>query len=189
MRDAAGQPPGAVRQLAQPGAEHGPHRRGEHRLPSIRGDSGAKRFDDEEWIAFGLAPEPRRQFRIDSVFGTQSGSQRRSRGFVESFERYGGHSGVVAQGLDQSNERMMLWNLLGACGPDDENRYRLGGPDDETDQLDGLGVTPLQIIDDEQTRAVADDDCTAHSVEQPMALSRVARQDHLGRLRGVEELR
>ena len=61
------------------------------------------------------------------------------------------------------------------------------GVDDETDQFDGLGVTPLQIVDDQQTRAVADDG-PAHCIEQPMALSQVARADRCGWLGSLEEL-
>ena len=49
----------------------------------------------------------------------------------------------------------MLWDLLAADSTHDEDRCRLSGTDDETDQFDGLGVTPLQIVDDQQTRAVA----------------------------------
>src|SRR5262245_17442422 len=63
-----GESPSAVSELAQSGAQSRPHRRCEHCLTSIRGDPGSKRFDNEEWIAFGLAPESRRQFRIDRVF-------------------------------------------------------------------------------------------------------------------------
>ena len=74
---------------------------------------------------------------------------------------------------------MMLWDLLGADGTDDEDRCRLSGTDDEADHFDGLGVTPLQIVDDQQTRAVADDG-PAHCIEQPMALSQVARPARCG---------
>jgi hypothetical protein len=81
----------------------------------------------------------------------------------------------VAQGVDESNEGMMLWDLLRADSTDDEDRCRLSGTDDETDELDGLGVTPLQIVDDQQAWAVAGDHGSAHSIEQPMALSQVAR--------------
>ena len=63
-----GESPSAVSQLAQSGAQHRPHRRCEHCLTSIRGDPGSKSFDDKEWIAFGLAPESCRQFRINRVF-------------------------------------------------------------------------------------------------------------------------
>src|SRR3990172_662672 len=45
-----GQAPSAVSELAQPGAQHRPHRRGEDCLTSIRGDPGSKSFDDKEWI-------------------------------------------------------------------------------------------------------------------------------------------
>ena len=69
----------------------------------------------------------------------------------------------------------MLWDLLPADSTDDEDRCRMSGTDNETDQLNGLGVTPLQIVDDQQTRAVASDDGSAYSIEQPMALSHVAR--------------
>ncbi len=69
----------------------------------------------------------------------------------------------------------MFRDLLRADGTDDEDRCRLSGTDNETDQLDGLGVTPLQIVDDQQARAVADGDGSVHSIEQPMALSQVAR--------------
>ena len=69
----------------------------------------------------------------------------------------------------------MLWDLLQADGADDQDRRRLTGTDNEADQLDGLGVTPLQIVDDQQARAVADSDGSVHSIEQPMALCQVAR--------------
>ena len=93
----------------------------------------------------------------------------------------------MAQSVDESDEGMMLGDLLRADGTDDEDRCRLSGTDDEADQLDGLGVTPLQIVDDQQTRAVADDDGSAHSIEQPMALSQVARPARSGWLGSVEE--
>src|SRR5262245_66659505 len=70
---------------------------------------------------------------------------------------------------------MMLWDLLPPDSADDEHRCRRSGTDNETDQLNGLCVTPLQIIDDQQTRAVASHDGSAYSIEQPMALSHVAR--------------
>ncbi|MGH9895949.1 MAG: hypothetical protein ACREA0_28975, partial [bacterium] len=70
---------------------------------------------------------------------------------------------------------MMLWDLLPPDSTDDEDRCRMSGTDNETDQLNGLGVTPLQIVDDQQTRAVASHDGSAYSIEQPMALSHVAR--------------
>ena len=62
-----GESPSAVRKLAQSGAQHRPHRRCEHCLTSIRGDPGSKNFDHKEWVAFGLAPESCRQFRINRV--------------------------------------------------------------------------------------------------------------------------
>ena len=62
-----GESPSPVRELAQSGAQHRPHRRREHRLTSIRGDPGSKNFDHKEWVAFGLAPESCRQFRINRV--------------------------------------------------------------------------------------------------------------------------
>ena len=68
----------------------------------------------------------------------------------------------------------MLWDLLPPDSTDDEDRCRMSGTDNETDQLNGLGVTPLQIVDDQQARAVADDDGSAHSIEQPMALRHLA---------------
>src|SRR4030095_6227405 len=70
---------------------------------------------------------------------------------------------------------MMLWELLRADSTDEEDRCGPCGTDNETDQLDGLGITPLQIVDDQQTRTVGDDDGSAHSIEQPLALSPVAR--------------
>src|SRR5262245_39408834 len=70
---------------------------------------------------------------------------------------------------------MMLWDLLPPDSTDDKDRCRMSGTDNETDQLNGLGVTPLQIVDDQQTRAVASHDGSAYSIEQPMALSHVAR--------------
>ena len=60
-----------------------------------------------------------------------------------------------AQGVHESNEGMMLWDLLPSDSTDNEDRCHMSGTDNETDQLNGLGVTPLQIVDDQQTRAVA----------------------------------
>jgi hypothetical protein len=68
---------------------------------------------------------------------------------------------------------MTLWNLLPSDSTDDEDRCRMSGTGNETDQLNGLGVAPLQIVDDQQTRAVASHDGAAYSIEQPMALSHV----------------
>jgi hypothetical protein len=51
----------------------------------------------------------------------------------------------------------------------------MSGTDDETDQLNSLDITPLQIVDDQQTRAIASHDGSAYSIEQPMALSHIAR--------------
>src|SRR5262245_39405726 len=70
---------------------------------------------------------------------------------------------------------MLRWDLLPARRTDDEDRRRPSRMDNETDQLNGLGVTPLQIVDDQQARAVAGEDGSAHSIEQPITLSRVAR--------------
>src|SRR5262245_3019919 len=70
---------------------------------------------------------------------------------------------------------MMRWDLLPADSTDNEDRCRLSGTDHETDQLNGLGITPLRIVNGQQTRAVASHDGSAHSSEQPMALSHVAR--------------
>ena len=63
-----GEAPSAVSQLAQSSAQHRPHRWCEHCLTSVRGEPGSERFDDKERIAFGLAPESCRQFRINRVF-------------------------------------------------------------------------------------------------------------------------
>jgi hypothetical protein len=60
---------------------------------------------------------------------------------------------------------MMLWDLLPPDSTHDEDRRRVSGTDNETDQLNGLGVTPLEIVDDQQTRAVASHDGSAYSVE------------------------
>src|SRR5262249_39017632 len=57
-----GEPPSAVRELAQSGAQHRPHRGSERRLSSLRGDPGSKHFDDEEGVALGLRPESCSQF-------------------------------------------------------------------------------------------------------------------------------
>ncbi len=70
----------------------------------------------------------------------------------------------MAQRIDESDEGMMLWDLLGADGTHDEDGCRRSGADDEADHIDGLGVAPLQIVDDQQTRAVADDGPT-HCIE------------------------
>ena len=63
------------------------------------------------------------------------------------------------------------------------------GPERTTKPInfDGLGVAPLQIVDDQQTRAVADDG-PAHGIEQPMALSQVARPARCRWLGSLEEL-
>ena len=82
---------------------------------------------------------------------------------------------------------MMLGELLRAGGTDEEDRCRPCGTDNETDQLDGLGITPLQIVDDQQTRTGGDDDGSAHGIEQPLALSQVARPAPSGWLRSIVE--
>src|SRR5262245_24750158 len=82
---------------------------------------------------------------------------------------------------------MLRWDLLPARRTDDEDRRRPSGTDNETDQLNGLGVTPLQIVDDQQARAVAGEDGSAHSIEQPITLSRVARLARPGWPGSVEE--
>ena len=89
--------------------------------------------------------------------------------------------------VDESDEGMMLRDLLRADGTHDEDRCRRSGTDDEADHFDGLGVAPLQIVDDQQTRAVADDG-PAHCIEQPMALSQVARPARCGWRGSLEEL-
>lgn len=81
----------------------------------------------------------------------------------------------MTQRIDQSDERVLLRNLLRAHGTDDQDECRLPAPHDEADQLDGLAITPLQIVDDEQARSIADDKSPAHGIAQPMALGRVAR--------------
>jgi hypothetical protein len=170
-----GKPPSAVRELAQSGAQHRPHRGSERRLTSLRGDRSSKHFDDEEGVALGLHPESCRELRIDRVGIAEPSSERRRGGLIEPVEGHGGYCLVVAQSVDESNEGMMLWDLLQADGADDQDRRRLTATDNEADHLDGLGVTPLQIVDDQQARAVADSDGSVHSIEQPMALCQVAR--------------
>src|SRR5262245_55648011 len=180
-------PPSAVRELAQSGAQHRPHRRSERRVTSLRGDADSKYFEDEEGVALGLHPESRRQFRIDRVSIAEPSSERRCRGFVESVEWHGGYGLVVAQRIDESDEGMMLWDLLRADGTHDEDRCRRSGTDDEADHLHGLGVAPLEIVDDQQTRAIANEGPT-HCIEQPMALTQVVGGDRC-RCRGsFEEL-
>ena len=120
-----GQPPSAVRELAQSGAQHRPHRGSERRLTPLEGDPGSKHFDDEEGVTLGLHPESCRQFGIDRVGIAEPSSERRRRGFVEPVEWHGGHGLVVAQRIDESDEGMMLWDLLGADSTHDEDRCRL----------------------------------------------------------------
>jgi hypothetical protein len=60
--------------------------------------------------------------------------------------------------VDELAKRMMVGQLLRADGTDAEDRCCPCGTDNETDQLDGLGITPLQIADDQQTRTVGDND-------------------------------
>ncbi len=150
--------------MAQSGAQHRPYRGSERRLPSLRGDPGSKHFDDEERVALGLSPESCRQVRIDLLRIAEPSSERRRCGFVEPAEWHGGHGLVVAQRVDESDEGMMLWDLLQADGTHDEDGCRRSGTDDEADHFDGLGVAPLQIVDDQQMRAVADDG-PAHCIE------------------------
>src|SRR5262245_47053148 len=82
---------------------------------------------------------------------------------------------------------MLLWDLLPTDSTDDEHRGRVSGTHNETDLLNALGLTPLQIVDDQQSRAVADEDGSAHSIEQPITLSRIARLDRLRWLGSSEE--
>src|SRR5262245_47850526 len=81
----------------------------------------------------------------------------------------------------------MLWDLLPPDSTDDEDRCHMSGTDNETDQINGLGVTPLQIVDDQQTRAAASHNGSAYSIKQPMALSHVARLFRSSWLRNVAE--
>src|SRR5262249_30747517 len=122
----------------------------------------------------GLAPESCRQFRINPICRTYPSSERRSGCFVKPVEWHGGHCSVVAQSVDELAKGMMLRELLRADSTDEEDRCRPSGTDNETNQLDGLGITPLQIVDDQQTWTVGDDDRSAHNIEQPLALSQVA---------------
>jgi len=69
----------------------------------------------------------------------------------------------------------MLRDLLPPDSTHDEDGCRMSGTNDETDQLNGLGITPLQIVDDQQTRATTSDDGSTDSIEQPVALSHIAR--------------
>jgi len=55
----------------------------------------------------------------------------------------------------------------------DENAGFLPGPDDEADHVDGLGVTPLQVVDDQKARPVVNSQRPTHRIEQPIALCRV----------------
>ena len=81
----------------------------------------------------------------------------------------------MAQGVHESNEGMMPRDLIPPDSTDDEDRCHMSRTDDETDQVNRLGITPLQIVDDQQTRATTGHDGSAYSIEQPMALSHIAR--------------
>src|SRR5262249_14793969 len=111
----------------------------------------------------------------------------RRRGLVEPVEGHGGHGLVVAQRVDESVEGMMLGDLLRADGSHDEDGRRWPRTDHEADHFYGLGVAPLRIVDDQETGAIADEG-PAHSIEQPMALSQVARPARRGWRGGLEEL-
>ena len=102
---------------------------------------------------------------------------------VEPVERHGGNCSIAFQGLDESDEGMTLRDLLRARSTDDEDRRHMPRADHETDQLDGLSVAPLKIVEDQQARPVAGYDGSACRIEQPVALSQVARLA-LARLRG-----
>jgi hypothetical protein len=82
-----GQPPLAVGQLAESCEQDRAHRRCEHRLAPARGDPGPKRFDHEQWVALGLAPQPGRELGIDRMGGAQTGSERRGGRLVEPRKR------------------------------------------------------------------------------------------------------
>ena len=89
----------------------------------------------------------------------------RGGGFVKRVEWHSRHCPVVAESVDELVKGMMLWELLRADGPDEEDRCRPPGTDNETDQADRLGVTPLQVVDDQQTRTVGGADGSAHRIE------------------------
>src|SRR5690349_11754389 len=94
----------------------------------------------------------------------------------------------MAQCVHEPNERMMLRDLLPPDSTDDEDRCRICRTDDETDQLNSLGITPLQIVDDQQKRATTSHDGSAYTIEQSMALSHIARLFRSSWLGNVAEL-
>src|SRR5262249_31933240 len=137
--------------------------------------------------AISLCPESCRHVRIDFLSTAEPSSERRRRWFVEPLEWHGSHGLVAAQSVDESDEGMLLGGLLQPDGTHDEDWCCRCGTDHEANQVDGLRVAPLQIVDDQQTRAVADEG-PAQRIEQAMALSQVARRARCGCRGSLAEL-
>ena len=183
-----GQAPGAFRELRQPCPEHGADRGGERRL-AIGGDPGPVGFDDEQGVALRLGPESRSRGRVDRPFGPQERGEGAGRGLVEAVQWNRGHRLVVAQRLDQSDEGMVLAHLFRANRSDDEDGSPAPRSDDEADRLDGLGVTPLKVVDDDQVRTALGGDRSTHRIEDPMALGHLTARPLVARSLDGQELR
>jgi hypothetical protein len=95
-------------------------------------------------------------------------------GFVEAVEMHRGHDSVLGQRIDEVSKGMALGDLLKTHRPDNQDRCGPRGTGKKTNQLNGLDVAPLKIIDDQQAWTVADH-CPVHCIEQSMALSQIIR--------------
>ncbi len=69
---------------------------------------------------------------------------------------------------------MGVVDLLGARGTGDQGGRGRDALHQEADHLDGVGVAPLQIVNDEQRRNVALEECRRDRVEQLVATAGIA---------------
>ena len=128
------------------------------RLRSVRSPARPARqcLDDEQRVALRLRPDPTRDLRVDRSCPGKAGGEPRRVGTVQAVEGQNGHGILSAERLDHAVEWMVLVDLLRAQRPDDQQRRITAGANDVAEQLERVGVAPLQVVDDQQPRAFGD---------------------------------
>ena len=76
---------------------------------------------------------------------------------------------------------------ISSTGQYDDETARMCGTDDEHRSIQSSRHHPLEIVDDQRSAAITGADGSAYSIEQPMALSHVARLFRSGRSGNVSE--
>ncbi len=102
------QAPGAIRQLLETCLQHRPNRRREHGAAGIRRNAGPYGFNNKEWVAFGLLPQPRRRFRIELLSRSKLAGKFLGGRLVETFERNRRYRLLAIQGADNARQGVLL---------------------------------------------------------------------------------